>query len=65
MNPVPPKFSPKPVKYIRTASNIYDEKKKGWKNKEQGISMLNYIAFLILFTTGFVFMFQKNAVILG
>ena len=65
MNPAPTKFSPKPVKYIRAASSIYDDKKKGWKNKEQGISMLNYIAFLILFITGFVFMFQKNAAILG
>ena len=69
MNLVPPARGEaprsKPVKYIRAASSIYDDKKRGWKNKEQGISMLNYIAFLILFITGFVFMFQQNAAILG
>ena len=56
MNPAPTKFSPKPVKYIRAASSIYDDKKKGWKNKEQGISMLNYIAFLILFIWCFLYL---------
>jgi hypothetical protein len=65
MNPVPPKFSPKPVKYSRPNSIVYDEKNKIWKNRAQGISMLNYLAFFILFITGFVFMFQPNAAILG
>ena len=63
--------NPKPVQYIRPSNTIVKTPneltgKSGRPTyKNVSLTMLNYLAFLILFITGFVFIFQKNAAILG
>ena len=71
MNNQKPPRSSTPVQYIRPINTII--KTPGEMNGKVGrpmyknvsLTMLNYMAFLILFITSFVFIFQKNAAILG